>query len=296
MPKFYTIFFGISVFLTVAAFISLFSYGLNFGVDFKGGSVMELSFAKNPPSISEVNKILNDLPATKDAVASLAGTNGIIIRSGELTEADHQIALGVLKKIFDNSNISELSFNSVGPVIGQELKSKSIWAIVYVLLAILIYLGFVFRKLSGTFSLRVMSIGTFAALTHDVILPLGLFAWLGHAYGVEISGVFVAAILTVMGYAISDRVIILDRIRENLLRYRIKDESFGQLVHRSVMQTLGRSINTAVTVLLSLVAIYLFGGESIKYFALALIVGIAAGAYSSIFVASPLLVWLSERT
>ena len=141
-----------------------------------------------------------------------------------------------------------------------------------------------------------MSIGTFAALTHDVILPLGLFAWLGHAYGVEISGVFVAAILTVMGYAISDRVIILDRIRENLLRYRIKDESFGQLVHRSVMQTLGRSINTAVTVLLSLVAIYLFGGESIKYFALALIVGIAAGAYSSIFVASPLLVWLSERT
>ena len=222
MPKFYTIFFGISVFLTVAAFISLFSYGLNFGVDFKGGSVMELSFAKNPPSISEVNKILNDLPATKDAVASLAGTNGIIIRSGELTEADHQIALGVLKKIFDNSNISELSFNSVGPVIGQELKSKSIWAIVYVLLAILIYLGFVFRKLSGTFSLRVMSIGTFAALTHDVILPLGLFAWLGHAYGVEISGVFVAAILTVMGYAISDRVIILDRIRENLLRYRIK--------------------------------------------------------------------------
>ena len=151
MPKFYTIFFGISVFLTVAAFISLFSYGLNFGVDFKGGSVMELSFAKNPPSISEVNKILNDLPATKDAVASLAGTNGIIIRSGELTEADHQIALGVLKKIFDNSNISELSFNSVGPVIGQELKSKSIWAIVYVLLAILIYLGFVFRKLSGTF-------------------------------------------------------------------------------------------------------------------------------------------------
>ena len=132
------------------------------------------------------------------------------------------------------------------------------------------------------------------SLLHDVIIPTGVFAWLGHAYGVEISAVFVAAVLTVFGYSVSDTVVVFDRVRENVISEGSKQD-FGLTVHKSVMQTLTRSLNTTLTTLLSLVAIYLFGGESIHYFALALIMGIFLGAYSSIFVAVPVLVWAYER-
>lgn len=138
-----------------------------------------------------------------------------------------------------------------------------------------------------------MSGAALVALAHDLILPLGLFAWLGHAYGVQISAVFVAAILTVLGYSVSDTVVIFDRMRENIVRGM--PGTFGEVMHRSVMQTLVRSLNTTLTTLVALVAIWLFGGDSIRYFALALIVGITCGAYSSLFVASPLLVWMSRK-
>ena len=139
-----------------------------------------------------------------------------------------------------------------------------------------------------------MGLAAIVALIHDVAIPFGMFAWLGHYYGIEVSGVFVAAALTILGFSVSDTVVIFDRVRENIIRRGVQD-GFGQVVHRSVLQTLTRSLNTVFTVLLSLFAIYFFGGESIRYFALALIIGIFLGAYSSIFVASPLLVWLSRR-
>ena len=139
-----------------------------------------------------------------------------------------------------------------------------------------------------------MGLAAIVALVHDVVIPTGAFALLGHFYGVEISAVFVAAALTVLGYSVSDTVVVFDRVRENVLKGGVK-EDFGAIVHKSIMQTLIRSLNTTFTTLLSLVAIYLFGGESIKYFALAMIMGIFLGAYSSIFVASPLLVWLNKR-
>ena len=132
------------------------------------------------------------------------------------------------------------------------------------------------------------------ALMHDIVIPAGVFAWLGHVHGVEVSAVFVAAVLTILGFSVSDTVVVFDRVRENLMRGGAK-EGLGAIVHKSIMQTLSRSLNTTLATILSLVAIYLFGGESIKYFALALIMGFFFGAYSSIFVASPLLVWWNRR-
>jgi preprotein translocase subunit SecF len=140
-----------------------------------------------------------------------------------------------------------------------------------------------------------MSVATMIALAHDLLMPLGVFAVLGYTIGIDVGAVFVAAILTILGYSIVDTVVVFDRIRENLIRAGLSRKNLGEVVHLSVRQTLVRSVNTTITTLLSLVAIYLFGGESIKYFALALIIGIASGTYSSIFIASPVLVWLSGR-
>lgn len=280
--------------LTLAAIIAVAFLGLNFGVDFKGGSVLELTFAKDRPSITDLTAVVTADTSVKDAAFSPVGDKGVIMKAGELKEADHQAVLQALQKKYPDAGLEEVRFDSVGPAVGKELKSKSITAIIVVLIAIAVYIALVFRKLSRSLSPWNMSLATMVALLHDVIIPVGVFAVLGR-YGHEVSAVFVAALLTILGYSISDTVVVFDRIRENLLRGQAKGEDFAALVHRSIMQTLVRSINTSMTVLLALAAVYFFGGESIKFFALALIIGVFAGAYSSIFVASPLLVWLTKR-
>ncbi len=294
MKKIYTIVFFISISLVLAAIVSTAMYGLKFGVDFKGGSVIDLNFKNGRPQISEMQTLLFTEIGLKDAVISPVGQNEIVIKSGELTEQNHQDILKKISTKFASSGMEELKFDSVGPIIGNELKSQSMSAIVIVLLAIIFYIAMVFRKLSRTISGWAMGIAAIVALAHDVIIPIGVFALLGHFYGIEISAVFVAAILTVLGYSVSDTVVVFDRVRENIIKGGV-GEGFGAVVHKSIMQTLTRSLNTTFTTLLSLIAIYLFGGESIKYFALALIMGIFLGAYSSIFVASPLLVWWNRK-
>lgn len=284
-----------SVGLFLAALVSVGMYGLNFGVDFKGGSIMELNFKNSRPQISEMQILLSGDAMLKDAVISSTEQNGIIIKSGELTEQNHQDILRKIATRFASSGMEELKFDSVGPVIGSELKSKSISAVIIVLFSVIIYIAIVFRKLSQTISGWAMGIAAIVALAHDVIIPIGVFSLLGHFYGIEISAVFVAAILTILGYSVSDTIVVFDRVRENIIKGGAGVKGFGAVVHKSILQTLTRSINTTLTTLLSLIAIYLFGGESIKYFALALIMGIFLGAYSSIFIASPLLVWWNRK-
>ncbi len=279
--------------LTAMAIVALVFYGLKFGVDFRGGSVLELT-AKNRPPLNDLQTLFSADTSLKEPTVSFVGAQGVIVKMGALSEEKHQAILKSLRAKFPEANIQEVRFDSIGPTVGQELRQKSLTAILILLASITLYIVFVFRKLSRIFSPWIMSFATLLALAHDILIPLGVFAFLGHLRDVEISAVFVAAILTILGYSISDTVIVFDRVRENTLRGLAKDEGFGQLVHRSIMQTLVRSLNSSLTTLLSLVAIYFFGGESIRYFALALIIGIAAGAYSSIFVASPVLVWLSE--
>ena len=277
-----------------ASAILLVVYGLNLGVDFRGGSVIEVNFNGDRPALGEAKDILAKAGLVEVAV-NYAEEDGMILRTKELSETEHQSILAVLHKNFDK--VEEKRFDSIGPVIGNELKSKSVTAIILVLLAVIIYIALVFRKLSKTLSPWVMGLAAITALLHDVIIPLGVFAVLGHFYGVEISAVFVAAVLTILGYSVADTVVVFDRVRENIIRRSSGPSAggFPEGVHKSILQTLTRSLNTTFTTLLSLFAIYFFGGESIRYFALALIIGIFLGAYSSIFVASPLLVWWSRQ-
>lgn len=291
MNKIYTIMFWFSMMLTLAAIVAVIAFGLNLGVDFKGGTVIELKFDKNRPAVEVVSQALNH---NQELSVSYVGGDGLIIRTIEIPEDKHQEILATLRGSFPDASFREERFDSVGPVIGNELKHKSITAIILVLLGVIIYIAIVFRKLSRILPGWSMGVAAIVALIHDVTIPIGVFALLGHLYGLEIGAVFVAAALTILGYSVSDTVVIFDRVRENVLRNRMK-EDFGATVHRSVIQTLTRSLNTTFTTLLSLLAIYFFGGESIKYFALALIIGIFLGAYSSIFVASPLLVWISKK-
>lgn len=292
MPKIYTFMFWFSISLVVLSLVAIFTFGLRLGVDFKGGSVLELTFTSRP-SVSDIEHALGT--KAQDLEMSPSGDKGLIIRTHELAEAEHQTLLADLKKAFPSSGIVEQSFDSVGPILGNELKSRSITAILIVLVSIIIYIAFVFRKLGRTTSSWAMGLSAIVALLHDVIIPVGVFAVLGHYFGIEISGVFVAAALTILGFSVSDTVVIFDRVRENIIRKGSSKDLFGAIVHKSVIQTLARSLNTVFTVLLSLFAIYFFGGVSIKYFSLALIIGIFLGAYSSIFVASPLLVWWTKR-
>jgi len=293
MKPIYKIVFIFSVIITIVAIIATFSYGLKLGVDFKGGSVMELDFKGGRPEVEDIQKSLEPL-ALKELNLSLAGSNGVMIRSSELTEDVHQQLLDKIKLDFPKADLQEMRFDSVGPIIGQELKSKSIIAIIIVLISVIIYIALVFRKLSRTLSPWAMGVSAVAALVHDIFIPVGVFAILGHFYNIEISAVFVAAALTILGYSVSDTVVVFDRVRENIIRGKTK-EDFGTTVHHSIMQTLSRSLNSTFTTLLSLIAIYIFGGETVKYFALALIIGVFLGAYSSIFIASPLLVWWTNR-
>jgi len=293
MKPIYKIVFIFSVILTVMAIVATFSYGLRLGVDFKGGSVMELEFTSSLPQISEVQQTLGSM-ALKEISINHAGTNGMIIKTEELDEARHQQVLGKLQSQFGINNIIEKRFDSIGPTIGQELKSKSITAIIIVLIAVIVYIALVFRKLSRTLSPWAMGISAVVALIHDVSIPVGVFAVLGKFYNVEIGAIYLAAALTILGYSVSDTVVVFDRVRENIVRGKAK-EDFGTTVHHSIMQTLSRSLNTTFTTLLALIAIYLFGGDSVKYFALALIIGVFLGAYSSIFIASPVLVWWTNR-
>lgn len=287
--------FVISLAFFVASLGALAMYGLNFGVDFKGGSIMELEFKNNVPDIELVKEHLSQQPELKDKEVSVnsIGDRGVIIRTEDLTEESHQAIVSSVENKFSNIGVEEKRFESVGPAVGKELRDKSIVAIVIVLIAIMLYIAFAFRKLSRTLPLWAMNVAAIVGLLHDIVIPLGVFAVLGYYLNVQIGAVFVAAILTILGYTISDKVVIFDRVRENILRGTKGD--LGALVHKSVMQTLVRSINNTLTVMLSSLAMFLFGGESIKYFALALMIGIFLGAYSSIFVASPLLVWLTAR-
>ncbi len=287
----YKIVFFLSITLLVLSFVAIYMYPLRLGVDFRGGSVIELTFTKERPNLDELNKAVLTVKGVSDVNSNPVGDKGVIIRMSSIDEQTHQLILKAITGKF--GEVTESSFDSIGPSVGAELRQKSVTAMIVLLLAIVLYIALVFRKISRVLSPWAMSVATLLALLHDVTIPIGIFALLGHFYGIEISAVFVAAALTILGYSVSDTVVVFDRVRENVLRFGSK-EKFGDLVHKSIMQTLTRSLNTNFTVLLSLISIYFFGGTSIKYFALALIIGIFLGAYSSIFVASPVLVWWSE--
>ncbi len=264
-------------------------YGLNLGTDFTGGSILEIEFLESRPQAGEIKEKLDGLNISEVSI-STTGESGLILKMPEITEETHQKILTELKKL---GELEEKRFDSIGSVLGNELKRKSIIAITSALIFISLYLAVVFSKIGGQVSPFVLALGAIMALIHDLLLPIGVFSWLGQFKGTAIDAPLIAAALAILGYSINDTVVVYDRIRENVLKN--KGEDFNQTVHKSIKQTLARSINTTLTTLFAVIAIYVFGGPTLKNFSLALIIGIASGAYSSIFVASPILMMMHRK-
>ncbi len=284
--KIWLSFSGVLVALSIVAILT---WGLKFGIDFTGGSLLELQFkGEKQLSAVEIRESLQGLNLNSLTVQPTEN-NSVILRFKDDSEDIHQNVVGRIEGL---AEIEELRYEAVGPSIGKELKSKSFNTIFLVLVIIVLYIALVFKKVSKPVSSWKYGIASIVALSHDIIIVLGVFAVLGKFFNTEINIPFIAAILTVLGYSINDTIIIFDRIRENLPK---SSENFMNTINKSINQTLVRSINTSFTTILVLLAIIMFGGNSIRDFVLALAVGIFIGTYSSIFVASPILVWFDKR-
>ena len=287
--KYSAVYYAISGILIIASIVSLFMFGLKFGIEFTGGSNMEISFTETRPSNETIQNALKSF-SLGEIIVKPTGQREAILQFKGVDETTHQKILAELNKL---SPASEKSFQYIGPSIGQELRNKTELAIALALLAITLYIAFAFRKVSRPVSSWKYGIASLIALFHDILIPLGVFSVLGHFYNVEITIPIVAALLTILGFSVHDTIVIFDRIRENILRRGMGQ--FEDTVNWSLTQTLGRSISTVATVEFVLIALYFFGGETLKHFSLALIIGITSGTYSSIFIASPLLVSWYKR-
>ena len=266
------------------SFLSLAIWGLKPGIDFTGGSLLEVAFTSERPESEKISTAL-EKAGIDHAVVQPTGEKGVIVRFKSVDEQTHQKVLSAIGKL---GAVEEKLFTSIGPTIGQELRRNSIWAIVLVLIMIVIYIAWAFSGVSRPISSWKYGITAIIALVHDVAIPTGVFAVLGHFYGVEVDTLFVTALLTILGFSVHDTIVVFDRIRENLKR--LPDKSFEEVIERSVRDTVTRSINTSLTVLIVMIALFVWGGVTTQFFALAILIGVFFGVYSSIFVASALLV------
>lgn len=313
------IFLGIILAVTIISIGIIFKFGLPLGIDFTGGALTEVSYSQLPDKIK-----VEELLANKDLgmyslreASSEEGRDGYVLRTRDLSETERVEIEEALLSAGSDSNLER--FASVGPVIGQELKDKAVWAIGAVILVIVLYVAYAFRGIGqlgkNNVSSWVYGAITIVALAHDVIIPTAAFSLLGYYFGAEADVLFVMALLAVLGYSVNDTIVMFDRVRENLEQNQakakqllathgkkgkeeaeaIENEPFDVTVGRSIQEALLRSFNTSFTTMLTLGALYWFGGEVTRNFALVLLVGVAAGTYSSIALANPLLVFIAER-
>lgn len=278
------IWYTISLLLIVPGLISLALYGLKLGIDFTGGSQMEIKGNVTSATIIPAGTALGFQDLT---VTSAAGGDALIRYHDPAAAAQTEVNHQKFKAALLTQGVTEVSFDTVGPSVSHDITRSAFLALLVASLAIVFYIALAFRNAPPPVSPWSFGVMAIIALLHDALFVLGVFSILGHFAGVEIDSLFVTAVLTVIGFSVHDTIVVFDRIRENLRRER---GDFETIVNNSILETLARSINTSLTVLLTLLALFLFGGQSIRYFVLALLVGIASGTYSSIFNASPLLV------
>ena len=323
--------FFISGVLFLTSVVLLFTIGLKAGIDFTGGSLLEVTFTENRPTITEVSEALTPLGLGEVQVQP-AGDHGMILRFKYISEEEHQTILSTLRESFPSEQsappapevvitgdgpqdsgltietedgnavlvnatpesdtvapaIIEERLETIGPSISAHLKERALEIGLSVVIAIVIFIAYAFRRVSKPVSSWKFGVTAIIALVHDVMIVVGIFVLLGYYLNVEVNIPFVVALLTILGYSVNDTIVVFDRIRENLIRMGY--QRFEEVVNKGVNDTLLRSFNTSLTTLLVLFSLFFFGGETIKYFALALIAGIIVGTYSSIFLASPILV------
>ncbi len=277
--------------MVVLSIVALLTWGLRAGLDFTGGSLLEVKMAGGQPTVAQVQDGLKGV-GVNSLVIQPTGSNSVILRFQETSQDKHLAVVEALKKMeLAKGGMTEVRFESIGTSVGADLRSKSFSVMSLVLLIIILYISLAFNKVSKPVVSWKYGLIAVLALFHDIVITCGIFAILGHYFAVEVNTPFVVALLTVLGYSVHDTIIVFDRTRENLPK---SHDSFADTVNHSLNQTFVRSINTTLTVLLSLLAVLLFGGSSIRDFVLALMVGVFCGAYSSLFVASPLLVYFEQ--
>lgn len=280
------IFLTISVLLVLGSLLMIGTFGLKLGIDFKGGALMEVSYTDTRPSLEAAVSAIESVKIGETVVQE-SGDKDLIVKSRDLTDTERG-ALVTALSINNTYPLTEKIFTSIGPSVGTELARKAIFSIILVVLAIIAFIAFAFRKVSRPVASWKYGLIAIVTLTHDILIPSGVFALLGHYTGAEVDSLFVVALLTVLGLSVSDTIVVFDRIRENLKAHN--DETFAETVGKSISQTFTRSINTSMTVIIALLALFFFGPAATKNFALVLVTGMFFGTYSSIFVASPILV------
>lgn len=293
--KYRKLYFILSGILVLGGIVSIAKFGLNFGIDFTGGSILEVEYQQNRPSISLMRDKLSDVGLGEIYIRPV-GEKGISLRVKQ-KDISRETQEKIIKKLGELGKLQEKSkgFETISPVIGRELNQKTKAVLILSILSIILYIAFAFRKISRPVSSWQYGIATIIALSHDVFIPIGIFSILGAFSGIQITIPIITALLTIFGYSVNDTVVVFDRIREGLLKIPGGRFSYDKVVDKALNQTLVRSINTSLTTLFVLFAIFFVGGETLHYFALALIIGIISGTYSSIFLASPLLVIWQQR-
>lgn len=287
-----SLFFWITGAMLAGAIGAMLVFGLPLGIDFTGGSMMQVEYPNGRPALADIQKQIALVPVGTVSVRAF-GENGISIRTRTMNIAEHEAMLATVSR---DTSATELSYTSVGPALGSQFASKAIWAIFAVILVIVLYIAFAFRKVSRPVPSWGYGLTVVAMLAIDLIVPAGFYSAYAHFTGAEVDSLFIVAMLALLGYVVNDIIVIFDRIREHLNNNEKTGlkESFEDTIGKSINETMTRSINTAVTVALALIVLIFLGAEATRNFALVMLVGVIAGTFSSITRSAPLLIPLAK--
>lgn len=286
------LFFWLTGLILAAAIGTIIVFGLPLGIDFTGGSLMHVDYPNGRPALAEIEKQISVVHEGAVSVRAF-GENAISIRARTMTPEEHD---AILSAISLNTSVTELSYTSVGPALGSQFANKALWAIFAVILVIVLYIAFAFRHVSRPVPSWGYGLTVVAMLAIDIIVPVGFFAAFAHYTGAEVDSLFIVALLALLGYVVNDIIVIFDRVREHLARNEREGvrEEFETTIGKSIDETITRSINTSLTVVLALIALIYFGAEATRNFALVMLVGVVAGTFSSICRSAPLLIPLAS--
>lgn len=286
------LFFWLTGLLLAGALGAILAWGLPLGIDFTGGSLMQVEYKEEVPPLAVIQDQISAVDLGATSVRTF-GTNGVSIRTRSMTPAEHDAVLAALSQ---DASVTELAYTSVGPALGSQFANKSLWAIGAVVLVIVLYIAFAFRRVSRPVPSWGYGLIVVAMLAIDIIVPVGFYAAYARFTGAEVDSLFIVALLALLGYVVNDIIVIFDRIREHLSRNEKLgiQESFEDTIGKSIDETMTRSINTALTVVLALLALIYFGAPATRNFALVMLVGVVAGTFSSICRSAPLLIPIAK--